>query len=138
MNVTITAAAFRSIIAQAQADAPIESCGYALGERDAEGNLHITHNYPLTNTDHAEDHFSLDPREQFAAIRYARAEGLVVVGNWHSHPVTRSRPSLEDIRLAYDPDILYLIVSLSGASPVLNAFRIVDGWVTVFHVGVRD
>lgn len=140
----ITKEAWQSIVSQAQKDAPIESCGYALGEVSEDGETFITYNYPLTNIDHAAEHFSLDPKEQFAAIKYARQNGLKVIGNWHSHPASPSRPSEEDKRLAFDPKALYLILSLSpdvsglpyaaDGAPVLNAFRIENGEVTRFPV----
>lgn len=126
MNFTITEIAYQSILAQAQKDAPIESCGYLLGP-DKET---ATENYPMTNIDHSEEHFSFDPKEQFAVLKYARQNGLKIVGNWHSHPASPSRPSEEDKRLAYDPNILYFILSLAEEKPVLNAFRIAEGEVT--------
>ena len=126
MSVSITESAYQSILAQAQKDAPKESCGYLLGT-DKET---VTENYPMTNIDHSEEHFSFDPKEQFSAIKYARQKSLKIVGNWHSHPASPSRPSEEDKRLAYDPNILYFILSLAGEKPVLNAFRIVEGEVT--------
>lgn len=125
MSITITEQAYQSILAQAQKDAPVESCGYLLGP-DKET---ATENFPMTNIDHSEEHFSFDPKEQFAAVKYARKNGLKIVGNWHSHPASPSRPSEEDKRLAYDPNILYFILSLAEEKPVLNAFRIVDGEV---------
>ena len=126
MSVSITESAYQSILAQAQKDAPVESCGYLLGP-DKET---ATENFPMTNIDHSEEHFSFDPKEQFAAIKYARQQGLKIVGNWHSHPASPSRPSEEDKRLAYDPNILYFILSLAEEKPVLNAFRIAEGEVT--------
>lgn len=125
MNVIITESAYQSVLAQARRDAPIESCGYLLGTEAG----FATENYPMTNVDHSSEHFSFDPKEQFAAVKYARQRGLLVVGNWHSHPASPSRPSEEDIRLAYDPNFLYFILSLADDEPVLNAFRIVDGKV---------
>lgn len=125
MSVTITETAYQSILAQARKDAPVESCGYLLGP-DKET---ATENFPMTNIDHSEEHFSFDPKEQFAAVKYARKNGLHIVGNWHSHPASPSRPSEEDKRLAYDPNILYFILSLAAEEPVLNAFRIVEGEV---------
>lgn len=144
-TIRITQEAYDSILSQARAEAPIESCGYALGQADSEGNLTITYNYRLDNIDHAEEHFTMDPKQQFAAIKYARTNGLKVIGNWHSHPASPSRPSEEDKRLAFDPNILYLILSLSPEesglpyitdpnSPVLNAFEIKDGIVTRYPV----
>jgi proteasome lid subunit RPN8/RPN11 len=54
-----------------------------------------------------------------------RANGLTPLGNWHSHPESPARPSEEDKRLAYDPTVNYLILSLMNADePVLKAFDI--------------
>lgn len=134
MKVTITRQAYESILAQARQDAPVESCGYLLG-LDKEN---ATENYAMTNIDHAEEHFSLDPKEQFAAVKYARQNGLKIVGNWHSHPASPSRPSQEDIRLAFDPSILYFIISLAVEEPVLNAFRIQHGNVEKLPVTIVE
>ncbi|MBQ4215790.1 MAG: M67 family metallopeptidase [Bacteroidales bacterium] len=125
MEITITEEAYQSLLAQARNDAPIESCGYLLGP----DNKTATVNYPMRNIDQSEEHFSFDPKEQFAAVKYARQNGLVIVGNWHSHPASPSRPSAEDIRLAFDPNILYFILSLADERPVFNAFSIVSGEV---------
>jgi len=124
--ITITPEAYNSVLSQALKDKPNESCGYLLGT-DKET---VTENYPMTNIDNSGEHFSFDPKEQFAALNYARKNGLKIVGNWHSHPETPSRPSEEDIRLAYDKNIFYFILSLKDAEPDFNAFRIVDGKVT--------
>lgn len=83
--------------------------------------------YLLTNTDHSNEHFSLDPKEQLEAVKDMRNLGCIPLGNWHSHPESPSRPSEEDKRLAYDKNASYLILSLmERENPVLNAFHI-DG-----------
>jgi proteasome lid subunit RPN8/RPN11 len=111
------------IIAQARAELPNEACGLLVG---ADGE--VLQQYPLTNIDQSNEHFSFDPREQFAVLREARAAGRQIVANYHSHPETPSRPSQEDIRLAFDPNILYLILSLQDReNPVLKAFSIKTG-----------
>jgi proteasome lid subunit RPN8/RPN11 len=58
------------------------------------------------------------------AIKDMRAKGLQLLGNWHSHPESPSRPSEEDKRLAYDSSASYLILSLMEEEPVLNSFHI--------------
>ena len=56
-----------------------------------------------------------------------RANGLSLIGNFHSHPESPSRPSEEDKRLAYDSSVRYLILSLMDMdAPVLNGFEIID------------
>ena len=114
---------YETILAHARKEAPVEACGLIAGR--IEGNdKFIEKVYILTNTDHAEEHFTLDPKEQLAAVKDMRANGLVPLGNWHSHPVSPSRPSDEDKRLAYDSKASYLILSLMEETPVLNSFHV--------------
>ena len=115
----------RKIIEHAQNGAPIEVCGYLASQDDV-----VCKHYELTNTDQSEDHFSFDPQEQFAAVKDARAKGLEVCAVYHSHPVSPARPSQEDIRLAYDPTISYVIVSLANGGEDVKSFKIKDAQVT--------
>lgn len=69
----------------------------------------------------------MDPAEQFAVMRDIRQRNLALIGNFHSHPATPSRPSDEDKRLAFDPSLRYLILSLAESGPVLRSFRIRGG-----------
>ena len=121
------------LIAQAQKDAPDESCGYLLGSLtpSAGGDFEglVTENYWMENIDHSSEHFSFAPKDQFAALRYAREHGLKILANWHSHPASPSRPSQEDLRLANDPTIRYAILSLLDGEPKLNSFKILNGEV---------
>lgn len=117
----------REMISQAQQDAPIETCGYLLGTTGPEGDV-VTENYWMENIDHSAEHFSFAPKDQFAALKYARNHGLRILANWHSHPASPSRPSLEDLRLANDPSIRYAILSLHEGI-FLNSFKILDGQV---------
>jgi proteasome lid subunit RPN8/RPN11 len=125
------------LIAQAQKDAPNESCGYLLGSLTpnpspkGEGDFEalVTENYWMENIDHSSEHFSFAPKDQFAALRYAREHGLRILANWHSHPASPSRPSQEDLRLANDPTIRYAILSLLDGEPKLNSFKIMNGEV---------
>ena len=111
------------MIAQAQKDAPNETCGYLLGADDV-----VTENYWMENIDHSSEHFSFAPKDQFAALKYARSKGLRILANWHSPPASPSRPSQEDLRLANDPTIRYAILSLHEGIH-LNSFKILNGEV---------
>ena len=116
------------LISQAQLDAPNETCGYLLGTDNGESEAEVTENYWMENIDHSPEHFSFSPREQFAALKYARQNGLKILANWHSHPASPSRPSQEDLRLANDPTIRYAILSLHEGIH-LNSFKILNGEV---------
>ena len=128
MKITIRQDDFDRIVQHALAQKPDEACGLVAGIDSPEGVREIKKVYFLTNTDHSNEHFSIDPREQLLAVRDMRANGLAPLGNWHSHPETPSRPSEEDKRLANDPHASYLILSLAGeGNPVLNAFHVEGG-----------
>ena len=126
MGFKIQQSVYDQVIAYLQTDTSIELCGY-LGIN--EDGVVVKH-YELTNVDNSIDHFTMDPKEQFAAIKEMRKAGLKPVANFHSHPLTPARPSDEDIRLAYDPTISYVIVSLAGDTPDMKSFKIKGGEVT--------
>lgn len=115
---------YEKILAHAVAGLPNEACGLIAGTIDGD-KKYVKEVYLLTNVDASNEHFSMDPKEQFAAVKDARAKHLEMLGNFHSHPESPSRPSEEDKRLAYDSRANYLILSLEDREhPVLNAFLI--------------
>ena len=115
---------YEKIVAHAEKELPNEACGLIGGTINGDSKK-IKKVYLLTNIDHSNEHFSLDPKEQLAAIKDMRQNGLVPLGNWHSHPESPSRPSDEDKRLAYDSKASYMILSLMDSqNPVLNSFKI--------------
>lgn len=123
MIVEISKENFNKMLQQAKDEFPIECCGLLAGNK-VENRLIINEIYPLKNIDESSEHFTMDPKEQFEVIKLIRKQGNVLIGNYHSHPYTPSRPSEEDKRLAYDPEMLYGILSLKEEKPVLNFFKI--------------
>lgn len=122
--IKLSKADYEKILAHAVKELPDEACGLIAGIIEGEDKI-IKKVYLLTNIDHSNEHFSLDPKEQLAAVKDMRSQGLVPLGNWHSHPESPSRPSEEDKRLAYDSKASYMILSLMDReNPVLNSFRI--------------
>ncbi len=115
----INADTLSAIVAHARQEVPLEACGYL-----AEQQGIVVEHYPLTNADASEEHYSLKPEEQFAALRQMRAAGLKLRAVYHSHPASPARPSAEDIRLAFDPEISYVIVSLRSGEETVKSFRI--------------
>ncbi|SHK82193.1 M67 family metallopeptidase [Fibrobacter sp. UWEL] len=122
--ITLPNAEYEKVLEHARKNLPEEACGLIAGR--IEGNdKHIEKVYLLTNIDHSNEHFSLDPKEHLGAIKDMRANGLTPLGNWHSHPETPSRPSDEDKRLAYDSKASYLILSLMDReNPVFRSFHV--------------
>ncbi len=114
---------YNKILEHCKAGLPNEACGLLAGTIDGEIKK-VEKVYLLTNIDASNEHFSMDPREQFEAVKDARSLGYTLIGNFHSHPESPSRPSGEDKRLAYDSSSEYLILSLAEEEPVFKAFGI--------------
>ena len=112
------------LIAHSRAALPNEACGLLAGVIDGSGVKKADAVYCLKNIDQSPEHFSMSAEEQFAAVADIRRRGVTLLGNFHSHPSTPARPSEEDINLAFDRSLSYLIVSLERAEPVLKSFII--------------
>ena len=124
MKITIKESDYKKILEHALKERPNEACGL-IGGNDEDDVRVIKEVYLLTNIDHTNEHFSIDPREQLSGIKDMRSKGYKPLGNWHSHPESPSRPSEEDKRLANDSSASYLILSLEKEDePVLNAFHV--------------
>lgn len=119
---------YEKIVEQAKREFPKECCGFLAGNKEEE-HIFIKKVYALRNIDDSSEHFSMDVKEQFETMKVIREEGMIFIGNYHSHPYTPSRPSDEDKRLAYDPRALYGILSLEKEEPVFNLFNIIKGEV---------
>ena len=128
----ISADIFKQMVAQAQAEAPVEACGILAGRDNKVEKL-----YKMTNVDNSSDHFMMEPAEQFKVVKAIRSAGLEMLAIYHSHPETPARPSAEDIRLALTPDVIYVIVSLQNSNrPAVNGFLIQDSNVTKVPVKI--
>jgi proteasome lid subunit RPN8/RPN11 len=115
------------LIAHAREGFPLEVCGILGGSGDTVSAI-----YRMVNTDASNEHFMMEPREQFAVIKDLRAKGLAMQAIYHSHPESPARPSEEDIRLALTPDVSYVIISLVDAAvPDIKSCKISGGIVQV-------
>jgi len=110
------------ILAHAREQAPQECCGLIGGDTtDKATSVYRTRNVaaaPLVTYEAA-------PEDLFAAQRAMRARGEDLIAIYHSHPRSKDpQPSETDVRLAYYPSAVYLIVGLGSEEPCLRAFRI--------------
>lgn len=110
------------LVEHARKAAPIEACGFL-----AEKNGVVCLSLALSNIEESPEHFSLDPKEQFSALKKIRNEGMNHCGIYHSHPKNSTYPSHEDIRLAFDSAMSYVIISLATTPPDIRSYKIIDG-----------
>lgn len=109
---------------------PYEACGLAGGIKNGV-EKYIKKIYFMENTEASINHFTMDIKEQFAAVKDMRKNGIQLIGSFHSHPAAAAMLSEEDKRLAYDFNSIYMVLSLMDIKhPVLKAFNI-DKWKNV-------
>jgi [CysO sulfur-carrier protein]-S-L-cysteine hydrolase len=113
---------FNTLVNHARETAPQECCGLIGGSTDGRAQtIYRAKNIaadPLVTYEAAAE-------DLFTAQRAMRERGEQLLAIYHSHPrATNPEPSPTDVRLAYYPSAVYLIVGLSDKEPCLRAFRI--------------
>jgi proteasome lid subunit RPN8/RPN11 len=128
MAIRLSTADRASIRRHGETAYPDECCGFLLG-RDASSPRQVVRLEPAENAreDSARRRRFLIPPERFLLVeRAARAEGLAIVGFYHSHPDAPARPSDFDTEHAW-PLYSYLIVSvLGGRAESLSSWRLAE------------
>ena len=119
--ITISKNIYDLMIQHAQAGYPNEACGILAGPKPGTG----TQFFPMKNMDESSISYFMDPKEQLRVFKKMRELNLEMTGVFHSHVASEAAPSQKDIRLAFYPEISYLIVSLSDSDkPILRSFII--------------
>ena len=108
----------------AEREYPRECCGLLVGRILEGGRVRVIHAaVPVANTfaEEGERHhrMAIEPLEYARAERRYAAEGLGVVGNYHSHPDHPAVPSRFDLEhLAPWPTMSYVVVSVRAGKAV--------------------
>jgi len=120
----VPVAMMRQVIDHLASALPSEGCGL-LAVLDG-GNCagEAVKFYPGTNADRSSIRYTMDPAEVLAAFKEMRANGQSLGAIVHSHPVSDAIPSPTDLREAFYPHALMLIVSFAGTSPAVRAWRV--------------
>jgi proteasome lid subunit RPN8/RPN11 len=120
----LTAELQDTIVEHLQTSLPHEGCGLLAVHRETDGAALATRFYPGTNLDASPTRYTMDPVEVLAAFRDLDAHGWTLGAIVHSHPATPPTPSPTDLREAFYPEALMLIVSFAAVSPVVRAWRL--------------
>ncbi|MDQ3043813.1 MAG: M67 family metallopeptidase [Chloroflexota bacterium] len=102
--------------------APLEGVGLLAtlpDKPDGEGALHF---YPGTNVDASASRYTMEPAEVLAAFRDIEVQGWRFGAIAHSHLRSPATPSATDLREAYYPETLMVIVSLACHPPEIRAW----------------
>jgi len=114
---------FDDMVEHGLAAFPNEACGLLAGKEGRPVKF-----FPMTNQDASPVSYRLDPKEQLRVFDEIEDEGWDLVAIFHTHTHSEAFPSDTDLRQAFYPEAIYLVMSLSDRSnPVLRGFRIDDG-----------
>lgn len=134
---SLSSSQIEEIIIHARDADPAECCGLIGGLATGRATSIYTLQNVATNREVA---YEAAPEQLFAAQRQMRQRGEQLLAIYHSHPrANLPEPSETDVRLAYYPSAVYLIVTLGGEEPSLGAFRISErdqSWHRVEYVVV--
>jgi proteasome lid subunit RPN8/RPN11 len=115
----------KEIVDHALREFPNECCGLVAAREGVPTQV-----YAMRNVDASPASYRLDPKEQLEVFDQMDVEGLDLWAIYHSHTHSEPYPSDTDKRLAFYPDSLYLVLSLTDReNPALRAFRILEGEV---------
>jgi len=113
---------------------PEEACGILAGR--LKGELYQAKCvFPTTNLLHSATRYRIDPVEQLAVFNQMDAQGLELVGIYHSHPNGPDSPSPTDIAEAYYPEAAYLIWFRKGGEWACTAHVI--GKTAVYQINIQ-
>ena len=136
-GVTLPADIREAIVGHARAEYPNEACGLIVGDRLASDGgtalrFEATHNKAASPY-----RYEIHPEDLLRLTMSTDDADEVFWGIVHSHTHTPAVPSPTDVGLAFYPEALYVLVSLSDdeADPVtrepsVRAWRILKGEVT--------
>lgn len=120
------------LVAHSRKEYPNEACGILAGK-----NSRVEKIYPMANADKSAATFFMEPKEQLRTVKDIRSRGLEMIGIYHSHPSSPARPSPHDVKMAYYPEVSYVIVSLKEKdNPDVRSFRILDNNIAEEEVKV--
>lgn len=109
------------IVDHARAGAPEEVVGVLAGERGEVSTVER-----IYRADNAaatpQTRYEIAPAELLEVLEAVEADGLDVVGFYHSHPRGPAEPSDTDAEAAAWPGYSYLVVSLAG-DPTVGCWR---------------
>jgi len=125
-----------AIVAHARGALPNEACGIVAGDRAwADGGRPLRW-IPLANAHGSPFRYAIDPDALLALTIELDDAGQAIWAIVHSHPSSPAKPSPTDLREAFYPEALQLVVSLAGAAPVIRAWQIADGAATEVELAV--
>ncbi len=126
-----------AIVAAARDAAPLEMCGIVVGDAPAVEGGRPLRWVPTRNAAASPYLYEVDADDLLSVSVEIDARDEAIWAIVHSHPASEARPSPTDIRGAFYPEALHVLVSLAPAeadpatgAPSVRAWLIADGQAT--------
>lgn len=115
MSLILSKSLYDQLRAHGEETYPNECCGIMLGKSDPDAlRVSALIRAGNTRTDSAHNRYNIAPQELIKAQREARAQGLDIVGFYHSHPDHPAQWSTTDFAEAHWFGCAYVITSVEG------------------------
>lgn len=133
--IVLPALLLKQIVDAAEAAFPEECCGLIVGrlqapDRAVASRLAVSDNVA---TDDRRIRFEIDPRVRLRIEREVRGGPERVIGVYHSHPGHRAQPSARDLSMAFEPDLVWIVVSVLDRQAVQVTAHALDTDARQFH-----
>ncbi len=132
----------KAIVDAAEQAYPRECCGLLIGRNDSATSVIVTRIVESPNVTEGlgRDRFEIDPQIRFNVMRELDEEAATdaasrhrIIGHYHSHPGHPAQPSETDLKMAYEPDLIWLITSVIDGQATLTTAHSVDAQATQFR-----
>lgn len=131
-RLTLSREQVREITEYVERHAPLEACGLLAGRNDRVEKVLFVQNQAQSPV-----RFVMDPYEQLQAFEQIDADGLDLLGIFHSHPAGPETASPTDIaEAAYA--VVHVVCSRRGGEWSLRGFWIEDGASTEVPLRVAE
>ena len=135
--ILLPAAIRDAVVAAARDAAPLEMCGIVIGSAPSADGGDALRWVPTRNAAASPYLYEVHPDDLLSVSVEIDARDEAIWAIVHSHPASDARPSPTDIRGAFYPEALHVLVSLAPAeadpstgAPSVRAWRIDDGRAT--------
>jgi proteasome lid subunit RPN8/RPN11 len=125
--IILSRAQLETIERAAEAAYPAEACGLIVGKQNESGNLLVSKVIPSPNilANKRADRFEVDPQVRIDTERRVRGTDIALIGHYHTHPDHPAAPSETDQAMAFEPNLVWLITSVTdGKAADTRAFRL--------------
>lgn len=133
----ITEVDLDKISTAAAAAYPAECCGLLVGAVEMERWLRVTRVIPTRNLWAEErcDRFKIDPVAHLTLMRLLRGGPEYIIGHYHSHPDGQEYPSATDLTMAFEPDLIWVIIAIANSQArAIGAYQLIGATIRVVSV----